>query len=61
MRETTHTLSLNSHMLHLVIICSIQVAQVHSMSTNRNIKTSLLYGALDSLFNQFGPGGKLFL
>ena len=46
--------SLTSHMLHLVIICSIQVARVHSMSIKRNIKTSLLYGALHSLYNQFG-------
>ena len=43
-----------SHMLHLVIICSIRVARVHSMSIKRNIETSLLYGALHSSYNQFG-------
>ena len=41
-------------MLHLVIICLIQVARVRSMSIDRNMKTSLLYGALRSLYNQFG-------
>ena len=46
--------SQTSHMLHLVIICSIQIAQVHSMSIYKNIKTSLLYGAFNSLYNQFG-------
>ena len=46
--------SLTSHMLHLVIICSIQVARVHSMSIERNMETSLLSGALHSLYNQFG-------
>ena len=46
--------SLTSHMLHLVIICSIQIARVHSMSIYKNLKTSLLYGAFNSLYNQFG-------
>ena len=46
--------SLTLHMLHLVIICSIQADRVHSMSIDRNMKTSLLYGALHSLYNQFG-------
>ena len=52
---------LTSHMLHLVIICSIQVARVHSMSINRNMKTGLLYGALPSLYNQFGNSISSFL
>ena len=47
-------MSLTSHMLHLVIICSIRVVRVHSMSMKRNVKTSLLYGALHSSYNQFG-------
>ena len=47
-------LSLTSHMLHLGIICSIRVARVHSMSMKRTVKTSLLYGALHSSYNQFG-------
>ena len=43
--------SLTWHMLHLVIICSIRVAQAHSKPIKRNMKTLLLYGALHSLCN----------
>ena len=46
------------HMLHLVIFCLIQVARVHSMSIKMNMKLRLLYGALHSLCNRFGLGGK---
>ena len=58
MRGLSHMSSLTSHMLRLVIICSIQVSRAHSMSINRNVKTRLLYGALHSSCNQFDIGGK---
>ena len=38
---SSHMSSLSSHMLHFVIICSIQVARAHSMSIDRNMKTRL--------------------
>ena len=50
--------SLTSHILHFVIIYSIQVARAHSTSIYRDIKTRLLYGALHSFCNRFGLRGK---
>ena len=38
MRGSSHMSSLTLHMLHFLIICSIQVARAHSMSINRNRK-----------------------
>ena len=57
MRGLSHMSSLTSHMLHLLIICSIQVARAHSMSIDKNMKTRLLYGALHSSYNRFDIGG----
>ena len=51
---------LTSHMLHLVIICSIQLARAHSISINWNMKPRLLYGALHLLCNRFGLGGDFY-
>ena len=45
-----------SHMLHSVIICPIQVVRALSMSIDRILKTRLLYGALNSSWNQLGHG-----
>ena len=57
-QESLGMSSLPLHMLHFVTICLIQVARVHSMSIDKNMKTRFLFAPLHSFYNQFGFGGK---